>query len=130
MAAATSSLNSSALCNAPLSDNLHLARRDLSGGFAVTLRSRQAALGADQHAPKDRHSTLFRLSVRTAEADQSLLAMLSNGHSAEVRAPMSRRLQFAAKDSILPRSDSLMQFHHSGRCIDCERSCDTPRRAD
>jgi hypothetical protein len=53
MAAATSSLNSSALCNAPLildPDNFHLASRDLSGRFAVISRSHQAALVAGQHA--------------------------------------------------------------------------------
>jgi hypothetical protein len=56
----------------------------------VTLRSRQAALVADQNTPKDRHSTLFRISDRTAEADQSLWAMLSGGQSAEVRAHASQ----------------------------------------
>jgi hypothetical protein len=44
----------------------------------VTLRSRQAALVAGQHAPKDRYRTFLRLRVRTAEADQSLRTMLAS----------------------------------------------------
>ena len=63
-------------------DNLHLAGRDLSGGFAVTLRGRQAALLAGQHPPKDRYRTFLRLGMRTAEADQSLQTMLSGGQGA------------------------------------------------
>ena len=65
-------------------DNLHLAGRDLPGRFAVTSRSQQAALVAGKHTPKDRHRTFLRLRMRTAEADQSLQAMLSGGQSAEV----------------------------------------------
>jgi len=42
-------------------DNLHLAGRDLSGRFAVASRSHQAALGAGEHAPKNRHRTFLRL---------------------------------------------------------------------
>ena len=63
-------------------DNFHLAGRDLSGRFAVTSRSHQAALVAGKHASKDRHRTLLRLRMRTAEADQSLRTMLSGGQSA------------------------------------------------
>jgi hypothetical protein len=50
-------------------DNLDLASSDLSGRFAVTSRSRQAALVAGEHAPKNRDRTLLRLSMRTAKAD-------------------------------------------------------------
>jgi hypothetical protein len=50
-------------------DNLYLAGRDLSGWFAVTSRSHQAALVAGQHAPKDRYRTFLRLRMRRAEAD-------------------------------------------------------------
>jgi hypothetical protein len=63
-------------------DNFHLAGRNLSGRFAVTSRSRQAALVAGEHAPKDRHRTFLRLRMRTAKADQSLRTMLSSGQSA------------------------------------------------
>ena len=71
-------------------DNLHLAGRDLSGRFAETSRSRQAALVADQHAPKDRDRTFLGLRMRTAKADQSLRTMLSGGQSAEVRAHIAQ----------------------------------------
>ena len=68
------------------SDNFHLASCDLSGRFALTSRSHQAALVACQHAPKDGHRTFLRLCMRTAKADQSLRTMLSSGQGAEVRA--------------------------------------------
>src|SRR6266567_5903596 len=71
-------------------DNFYLAGRDLSGRFAVTSRSHQAALMAGKHASKDRHRTLLRLSMRTAEADQSLRAMLPGGQSAKVRAHIAQ----------------------------------------
>lgn len=58
--------------------NLHFAGRDLSGRFAVTSRSHQAAFVAGQHAPKDWHGTFLRLRMRTAQADQSLRTMLSS----------------------------------------------------
>jgi hypothetical protein len=67
-------------------DNLHLAGRDLPGRFAVASRSQQAALVAGKHTPKERHRTFLRLRMRTAEADQSLRAMLPGGQSAEVSA--------------------------------------------
>ena len=51
-------------------DNFHLAGRNLSGRFAVTSRSRQAALVAGEHAPKDRHRTFLRLRMRTAKQFQ------------------------------------------------------------
>ena len=63
-------------------DNLHLAGRDLPGRFAVTSRSKQAALMASEHAPKDRRRTFLRLRMRTAKADQSLRTMLSSGQGA------------------------------------------------
>src|ERR1700731_2489145 len=63
-------------------DNLHLARCDLSGRFAVTSGRHQAALMAGQHSPKDRHRTFLRLRVRTAKADQSLRTMFSSGQGA------------------------------------------------
>jgi hypothetical protein len=63
-------------------DNFHLAGRNLSGRFAVTSRSRQAALVAGEHAPKDRRRTFLRLRMRTAKADQSLRTMLSSGQGA------------------------------------------------
>jgi hypothetical protein len=59
-------------------DNFYLAGRDLSGRFAVTSRSHQAALVTGQHAPKDRHRTFLRLRMRTAKADQSLGTMFSS----------------------------------------------------
>jgi hypothetical protein len=49
----------------------NFAGGNLSGRFAVTSRSRQAALVAGEHAPKDRHRTFLRLRMRTAKADQS-----------------------------------------------------------
>jgi hypothetical protein len=61
-----------------------------SGRFAVTSRSHQAALVADQHAPKNGNSTLLRLRMRTAKADQSLRTMLSSGQGAEVRAHIAQ----------------------------------------
>jgi hypothetical protein len=57
----------------PDPDNFHLAGRDLSGRFVVISRSQQTALVAGQHAPEDRRGALLRLSMRTTEADQSLL---------------------------------------------------------
>ena len=63
-------------------DNLNLAGCDLSGGFAVTLRSRQAALVAGQHVSKNGSSTFLRLGMRTAQADQSLRTMFSGWQSA------------------------------------------------
>jgi hypothetical protein len=60
-------------------DDFHLARRNLPSRFAVTSRSHQAALMAGQHSPKGRHRTFLRLRMRTAEADQSLRAMLIAG---------------------------------------------------
>jgi hypothetical protein len=60
-------------------NNLHLAGRDLPGGFAVTSRSQQAALVTCQHSAKDWHCTFLRLRMRTAKADQSLRTMLSSG---------------------------------------------------
>jgi hypothetical protein len=71
-------------------NNFHLAGRDLSGGFAVTSRSHQAALVTGQHASKDRHRTLLWLRMRTAKADQSLRTMLSSGQSAQVRAHIAQ----------------------------------------
>src|SRR5260370_17132077 len=70
-------------------DNFHLAGRNLSGRFAVTSRSRQAALVAGEHAPKDRHRTFLRLRIRTAKADPSLRTMLSSGQAASVRTPLA-----------------------------------------
>src|SRR5258708_19395303 len=61
-------------------DNFHLAGRDLSGRFAVTSRSHQAALVAGQHAPKDPHRTFLRLRIRTAKADQSLPTLPPHRH--------------------------------------------------
>ncbi len=71
-------------------DNFYLAGRNLSGRFAVTSGSRQAALVAGQHAPKDRHRTFLRLRMRTAKADQSLRTMLSSGQGAQVRAHVAQ----------------------------------------
>ena len=86
IAAATSSLNSSALCDAPFDpDNFQLVGHDLSVRFAVISRSHQAELGAGQHTSKDRHGTFLRLRMRTAKADQSLRTMLSGGQSAQLR---------------------------------------------
>src|SRR5271165_4010883 len=72
------------------SDNLHLAGRDLSGRFAVTSRSEQAALVAGQHASKNRDRTFLWLRVRAAKADQSLRTMLSSGQGAEMRAHIAQ----------------------------------------
>src|ERR1700746_1914959 len=71
-------------------DNLNLAGCDLSGGFAVSVRSQEAALVAGQHAPQDRHRTFLRLGMRTTKADQSLRTMLSGWQSAQVRAHIAQ----------------------------------------
>src|SRR5260370_15354311 len=71
-------------------ENFHLAGRNLSGRFAVTSRSRQAALVAGEHAPRDRSRTFLRLRMRTAKADQSLRTMLSSGQGAQVRAHIAQ----------------------------------------
>jgi hypothetical protein len=83
-------------------DNLHLAGRDLSGRFAVTSCSRQAAPVAGQHASKDRHGTFLRLRMRTAEADQSLRTMLSGGQGKSARyttGSASKGLELSSRDS-------------------------------
>ena len=63
----------------------------------MTPRSQQAALVAGEHTPKNRNSTLLRLGMRTAQADQSLRTMLSGGQNTEVRAHVA---QVAARREI------------------------------
>ena len=83
-------------------DNLHLACRDLSGRFAVTSRSHQAALVAGEHASKNRYRTFLWLRMRAAEADQSLRTMLSGGQGAEVRAHIAQVVQTGEPREALP----------------------------
>jgi hypothetical protein len=67
-------------------DNLYLAGRDLSGRFAVTSRSHQAALVAGQHAPKDRHrrvAQVFDLARIANKSGCPVLRVLCEGRAAD-----------------------------------------------
>jgi hypothetical protein len=88
MAAATSSLNSSALSNAPFipiyPHKLQFTSCDLSRRLAIAACGLQAARVTGKHPSKDRHGAFLRLSVSAAEADQASGAVLAGGLGAEV----------------------------------------------
>ena len=77
------------LHRSPDSDNLHLARRDLSSLFGDLAQRPSCARGWPACAERSAR-TLLPLSMRTTETDQSFRTVLSGGQRAEVPAHIAQ----------------------------------------